>query len=48
MLTGDKDILIGGSNELHRLLGEESHVLINGIVGNIRIGAIVQGDEDIQ
>lgn len=48
MLTGNEDIFIRGSDELHGFLGEQRHELVNGIVGNVFVGTVVQGDEDIQ
>lgn len=47
-LTCDKNIFIGGSNELHGFLAEECHVLVDGVVGDVFVGAVVEGDEDVQ
>ncbi len=47
MLTSYEHVLVRSSDELHGLLGEESHVLINGIICDVRVGAVVQGDEDV-
>ena len=38
---GDEDIFIGCPHELQGLLGEESHVFVNGIVGNVFICGII-------
>lgn len=42
------DILIGRSDELHSLLGEEGEVLVNCVFGDVFIGGIVEGDEDVE
>jgi len=47
VLTSYEHVLVRSSDELHGLLGEESHVLINGIICDVRVGAVVQGDEDV-
>ena len=48
VLTCYEDIFVWGSNELYCFLSEKSHVLIDGVVGNVGVGAIVQGDQDVQ
>jgi hypothetical protein len=47
-LTGYKDVFVGCSNKLHCFLCKESHILVNGIVGNILVGAVVKGNKDIE
>ena len=45
---GDEDVFIRGADELHRLLGEEGHVFVNSVVGDVGVGAVVEGDEDVE
>lgn len=47
-LTSYEDILVRGTNELHCLRCEQSHVLVNSIACNIFIGTVVEGDENVQ
>jgi hypothetical protein len=44
----DEDILIGSANELHRLLRVESHVLVDGVLRDVFVGGVVEGDEDVE
>ena len=45
---GDEDVFVGGADELHRLLGEEGHVFVNSVVGDVGVGTVVEGDEDVE
>ena len=47
-LTSYEDVLVGGADELHGLLGEERHVFVDGVVGDVFIGAVIKGDEDVE
>ena len=47
-LTCYEDILVGCSDELHGLLTEECHVLVNGVLGDVFVGAVEEGNQDIQ
>lgn len=45
---GDEDVFVRGADELHRLLREEGHVFVDGVVGDVGVGAVVEGDEDVE
>ena len=40
-LTSYEYIFIGCAHKLHSLLSEQSHVLIDGVVGDILVGAVI-------
>ena len=44
----DEDVLVRRADEPHRLLRKERHVLVNSIVGNVLVGTVVEGDEDVK
>ena len=44
----DEDVFIGGTDELHGFQGEESHEFVDGVVGDVGVGAVVEGDEDVE
>lgn len=44
----DEDVFVGRAHELQGLLGEERHVFVDGVVGDVGVGAIVEGDEDVE
>jgi hypothetical protein len=46
--TRYKYILIWCSDKLHRLLREECHVLVDRVVCNILVGAVVEGNQDVE
>lgn len=46
--TGYEDIFVWGADELHGFVGEESHVFIDGVVGDVGVGAVIEGDEDVE
>ena len=48
MLTCNENILIGCAHELHRFLREERHVLVDGVVGDVFVSAVVEGNEDVE
>ena len=45
---GDEDVFVGGADELHGFQGEESHEFVDGVVGDVGVGAVVEGDEDVE
>lgn len=45
---GDEDVFVGGADELHGLLGEEGHVFVRGVAGDVLVGRVVEGDEDVE
>ena len=45
---GNEDVFVGGAHEAKGLLGEESHVFVDGIVGDIFISRVIEGDENIE
>lgn len=44
----DEDVLVGSANELHRLLREESHVLVDSVLCDVFVGRVVESDEDVE
>lgn len=48
MHTSNEDIFVGSSDELHGFQGEQGHVFVNRIFGNVFVRTVVQGDQDIQ
>lgn len=48
MLTRYEDVLVRRPDELHRPLGEQRHVLVNGVVDDVSVRGVVQSDEDVQ
>ena len=44
----DEDVLVGSTNELHRLLREESHVLVDSVLCDVFVGRVVKSDEDVE
>jgi hypothetical protein len=48
VLTGNEHVLIWSADELHCLLGVESKVFVDRIVGDIFICTVVKGNENIQ
>jgi hypothetical protein len=46
--TGNEDVFIWCADELHGFLGEYGHVFVSGISGDRFIGAVVEGNEDVQ
>lgn len=48
MITSNEDIFVGSSDELHGFQGEQGHVFVNRIFGNVFVRTVVQGDQDIQ
>ncbi len=47
-LTGYENVLVRCAHKLHGLLGEERHVFVDCIFGDIRVGTVVKGDEDVE
>ncbi len=47
-LTSYENVLVRCAHELHGFLSEERHVFIDGIVGDILVGTVVEGDEDVE
>ena len=45
---GYEDVFVGGADELHGFEGEEGHVFVGGVVGDVGVGAVVEGDEDVE
>ena len=45
---GDEDVFVGGADELERLLREEGHVFVDGVVGDVGVGGVVERDEDVE
>ncbi len=33
---------------MHGFLGEEGHVFVDGVVGDVGVGGVVEGDEDVE
>lgn len=33
---------------MHGFEGEEGHVFVGGVVGDVGVGAVVEGDEDVE
>ena len=48
MLTCYENVLVRRAHELHRLLREERHILVDGVVGDVFVGAVVERDQDVQ
>lgn len=44
----DEDVLVRSANELHSLLREESHVLVDGVLCDVFVGRVVESDEDVE
>ena len=47
-LTSNKHILIGRAHELQCFLREQGHVFVDGVVGDVFVGAVVERDEDVE
>ena len=45
---GDEDVFVRGADELQGFLGEEGHVFVDGVVGDVGVGGVVEGDEDVE
>lgn len=48
ILTGDENILVRSTDELHGFLREESHVFVDCIVGDVGICGVEEGNEDVK
>ena len=47
-LTSNEDVLIRRSHKLQCFLRKQSHVFVDGIVGDVFVGTVVKRDEDVQ
>lgn len=47
-LTWDEHIFVGGTNELHGLLGKYGHIFVGGIARNVFVSTVIERDQNIQ
>lgn len=47
-LTRYEDVFVWGTDELHGSLREQSHVLVDRVVGDVLVGAVEQRDQDVE
>ncbi len=45
---GDEDVFVWGADKLHRLLCEEGHVLVSSVFGDVLVGGVVEGNQDVE
>lgn len=45
--TGDEDVLVWCPDKLQCLLGQQCHVFINGIFGDVLVGAVVKCNKNV-
>lgn len=47
-LTGYENILVGSTDKLHRLLSEDSHILVRRVARDVFVGAVVESNENVE